>query len=39
VIVKGGAAFGGSPLMAPWGHLSDKDRENVIAYIRSLKTE
>ena len=37
VITKGAAAFGGSPLMAPWGHLPDKDRENLIAYIRSLK--
>ncbi len=39
VITKGGAAFGGSPLMAPWGHLPEKDRENLIAYIRSLKVE
>ncbi len=37
VIQKGGAAFGGSPLMAPWPTLSDTDVENVIAYIRSLK--
>lgn len=37
VISKGAAAFGGSPLMAPWGHLPEKDRANLIAYIRSLK--
>jgi mono/diheme cytochrome c family protein len=37
VITKGGAAFGGSPLMAPWGHLPEKDIDNVIAYIRTLK--
>ena len=37
VITKGGAAFGGSPLMAPWAHLPEKDRQNVIIYIRSLK--
>jgi mono/diheme cytochrome c family protein len=37
VITKGGAAFGGSPLMAPWPTLSDADIDNVIAYIRTLK--
>ena len=37
VISKGGAAFGGSPLMAPWPMLSDADIDNVIAYIRTLK--
>ena len=37
VIVKGAAAYGGSPLMAPWGHLPEKDRENLIVYIRTLK--
>ena len=37
VIRKGGAAFGGSPLMAPWPHLSDEEVANLIAYIRSLK--
>lgn len=37
-IVKNGAgAYGGSPLMAPWGHLSDADIQNVVAYVRSLK--
>lgn len=37
VIRNGGAAFGGSPLMAPWPTLSDAEVSNVIAYIRSLK--
>ncbi len=37
VIQKGGAAFGGSALMAPWPTLSEADVANVIAYIRSLK--
>ena len=37
VIVNGGGAYGGSPLMAPWPTLSDEDVSNVIIYIRSLK--
>jgi mono/diheme cytochrome c family protein len=37
VIKNGGGAFGGSPLMAPWGHLPESDVQNVIAYIRTLK--
>lgn len=37
VIAQGGAAFGGSPLMAPWPTLSDDDVANVIAHIRTLK--
>jgi mono/diheme cytochrome c family protein len=37
VIQRGAAAYGGSPLMAPWPTLSDADVENVVAYIRSLK--
>ncbi len=37
VIKQGAAAFGGSPLMAPWPSLSDSDIENVVAYLRSLK--
>jgi mono/diheme cytochrome c family protein len=37
VITKGGAAFGGSPLMAPWPTLSEADVDDVIAYIRTLK--
>jgi mono/diheme cytochrome c family protein len=38
VIRKGGAAFGGSPVMVPWMHLSDSEVTNLIAYIRSLET-
>ncbi len=37
VIKNGAAAYGGSPLMAPWAALSDSDVDNVIAFIRSLK--
>ena len=37
VIKNGGAAYGGSPLMAPWPSLSDAEVTNAIAYIRSLK--
>ncbi len=37
VITQGAAAFGGSPLMAPWPTLSEADVANVIAHIRSLK--
>lgn len=37
IVKNGAAAFGGSPLMAPWGHLSDAEIENVVAYVRSLK--
>jgi mono/diheme cytochrome c family protein len=37
VIKKGGAAFGGNPVMVPWSHLSDAEVANLIAYIRSLE--
>jgi len=37
VIVNGGGAYGGSPLMAPWPTLSDEDVTNVVVYIRSLQ--
>jgi mono/diheme cytochrome c family protein len=37
VITKGAAAFGGSPLMAPWGHLSGKEVDDVIAFVRTMK--
>ncbi len=38
LIIKNGAgAYGGSPLMAPWGHLSEAEIQNVIAYVHSLK--
>lgn len=37
VITQGAAAFGGSPLMAPWPAFSDDDIANLIAYIRTFK--
>lgn len=37
VIQNGAGKFGGSPLMAPWGHLPAEDISNLIAFIRSLK--
>ena len=37
VIRNGAAAYGGSPLMAPWPTLSDEEVQNLVAYIRSLK--
>jgi len=37
IIKNGAGAYGGSPLMAPWGHLSDQDLQNVVAYVRSLQ--
>ena len=37
VIKKGGAAFGGNPVMVPWMQLSDAEVANLIAFIRSLK--
>lgn len=37
-LIKNGASkYGGSALMAPWGHLPEKDIADVIAYVRSLK--
>jgi len=36
VIKQGAAAYGGSPLMAPFAHLADPDIQDVIAYIRTL---
>lgn len=37
VIKNGAAAYGGNPVMAPWGHLADADVDNLIAFIHSLK--
>ena len=37
VITKGAGAFGGNPAMAPWGHLSGKEIDDVIAFVRTLK--
>ncbi len=39
VISKGAAEFGGNQMMAPWGTiLSDADIDDIIAYIRTLKS-
>jgi mono/diheme cytochrome c family protein len=38
VISNGAAKYGGSSQMAPWGgSLSDGERANLLAYVRSLK--
>ena len=37
VITKGAAAYGDSPLMAPWPTLTAAQIDDVVAYIRSLK--
>ena len=37
MIKNGAGAYGGNPSMAPWGHLADKDLDDLIAYVRSLK--
>jgi mono/diheme cytochrome c family protein len=37
VIRNGPAAYGGSPLMPPWGHLSDDEVAGLVAYIRQLQ--
>ncbi|MCP3986624.1 MAG: cytochrome c, partial [bacterium] len=37
VIQNGAAAYGGNPVMAPWGFLTEADIDNVIAYIRTMK--
>jgi len=39
VIKKGPAAFGGSAAMPMFGHLSDAQIADLVAYIRSLKAE
>ena len=36
VITNGAAAYGGSAMMAPWGHLSEQDRNDLIAYVRTF---
>jgi len=36
VISNGAAAYGGNPMMASWAHLSEQDRADLIAYIRTL---
>ena len=38
VITNGATAYGGSPLMTPWGGaLTEQDIDNLVAYVRSLK--
>ncbi|MBW2242821.1 MAG: cytochrome c [Deltaproteobacteria bacterium] len=37
IIKNGAAAYGGNPVMAPWGHLADADLANLVAFIRTLK--
>ena len=37
VIRDGAASFGGSPLMAPWGHLGESEIADLVAYVRSLR--
>ena len=37
VIRNGTAVYGGSPLMSPWGGLSDDDISALIAHIRNLQ--
>jgi len=36
VITNGAAAYGGSAMMAPWGHLPEQDRWDLIAYVRTF---
>jgi len=37
VITNGAAKYGGSNQMAPWSSISESDRKNLIAFIRTLK--
>jgi len=37
VIKNGAAAYGGSPMMAPWGFLGDASIDDLVAYIRTFK--
>ncbi len=36
VIARGAAPFGGSPLMAPWGHLGPAAVADLAAFVRSF---
>ena len=36
VLANGAAAYGGSAMMAPWGHLSEQDRLDLVAYVRTF---
>jgi len=37
VIRDGALAAGGSPLMAPWGHLGNESIRELVGYVRSLE--
>ena len=37
VIKNGAGAYGGNPMMAPWAQLSDQDRADLVAYLRTFK--
>jgi len=37
VIRDGAGVYGGSPLMAPWGHLSESQIADLVTYVRSLR--
>jgi mono/diheme cytochrome c family protein len=39
VIRDGAGPYGGSPLMAPWGHLSEDQLAELVAYLRSLRVD
>lgn len=39
VIKNGAMKYKGSPLMAPWPTLSDDEIANLVAFVKSLKTE
>lgn len=39
VIQNGAMKYGGSPLMAPWPTLTDDQVMDVVAHIRSMKTD
>jgi mono/diheme cytochrome c family protein len=36
VIRNGASVYGGNPLMAPWGQLSEGQIRDLVAYVRSL---
>jgi cytochrome c oxidase cbb3-type subunit 2 len=36
VVANGAAAYGGNPMMASWAQLSEQDRTDLVAYIRTL---
>jgi len=37
VVKNGAAAYGGNPMMAPWGHLPEADITDSIVYVRTFK--